>query len=80
MRIVLVGWAEDDWRIYRQAQWMGEVRSDPEAATRPKRHFDIEEDAFRDVLGRWGPERLGADSQAADSALAAAGAAEVKRP
>ena len=79
MRIVLVGWEDQDWRIYRQPQWMGELRAHPEAASMPRRHFDIEEEVYRDLLDRWGPGGLGASPESAASALHAAGAVEVMR-
>ena len=41
IRIVLVGWAENDWRAFRQPQWMAQVRETAEAASLPRLHFDI---------------------------------------
>ncbi len=46
IRAVLVGPHEGTWRLYRQPQWMAEVRRDPSATARPRRIFDIEDDAF----------------------------------
>ena len=80
MRIVLVGWSDGDWRLYRQPQWIGEVRRQPEAAARPRRHFDIEEDAFRSCLDAWQHDAAGASLQSALARLAHHGATEVAGP
>jgi hypothetical protein len=79
IRAVLVGWAVDDWRLYRQPQWMAEVRRSPESAQLPRHHFDIEDDAFRVALERWAAQGA-SDLQAATELLAALGAVEVVRP
>jgi hypothetical protein len=79
IRIVLVSWGEDDWRIYRQSQWIGEVRRRPEAATRPRRHFDIAEGAFKVCLDEWAHAGAGASRQAALDCLDRHGAVEVHR-
>ncbi len=50
IRAVLVEAPEGPWRLYRQQQWMAEVRRDPSAADRPRHHFDIEEPGFAEAL------------------------------
>lgn len=75
IRIVLVGWAENDWRTYRQPQWMAQVRNSPEAATLPRFHFDIEEDAYQAVLSDWD----GSGHEPARNVLANRGAIEIQR-
>ena len=80
MRIVLVSRAAGNWRTYRQPQWMGEVRRDPDAAALPRRHFDVEEDAYRACLDEWDRAGAGASEAAALACLARHGAAEVAGP
>ncbi len=80
IRAVLVGWKDGDWRLFRQPQWMAEVRRAPEASTRPRRHFDIEEDAFGAVLEAWTVEDGGASLEAATGLLGRFGAVEVTGP
>jgi hypothetical protein len=79
IRLVLVGWGEDDWRIYRQSQWIGQVRRQPGAATRPRRHFDIDEDAYKVCLDQWAHAGAGTSRQSALDCLARQGAVEVRR-
>jgi len=79
MRIVLVGWAEGDWRTYRQPQWMGEVRADPSATARPRRHFDLDESGYAACLADWKGGTAGTSLQAALATLARHGAVEVVR-
>jgi len=50
IRAVLVGPPGGPWRLFRQPQWMAEVRRDPAAAGLPRHHFDIEESAFGEAL------------------------------
>ena len=75
IRIVLVGWADDDWRAYRQPQWMAQVRESPEAASLPRLHFDIDADAYKTALAGWD----GSSRVAAVGVLAGLGAVEVRR-
>ena len=75
IRIVLVEWHEGDWRLYRQPQWMAQVRETPEAATRPKMHFDIGENAYHEALSYWD----GTSREAAVGRLVGGGAVEVRR-
>ena len=76
MRIVLVGHSEEDWLTYRQPQWMGEVRKDPGRTALPRRHFDIDEDAYRAYLEE---DPGGSDLPTAVAKLARHGASEVLR-
>ncbi len=73
--IVLAGWADHDWRLYRQPQWMAQVREAPEATQLPRVHFDIAEDAYKGALAEW-------DSTSRDAAIEALtrrGAVQVRR-
>ena len=79
IRVVLAGWKEDDWRIYRQSQWMGEVRRDPSAASLPRHQFDIGEDAYSTALADWERARAGASRETARDYLARFGAVEILR-
>jgi hypothetical protein len=79
IRVVLVGWREGDWRIYRQPQWIGQVRRQPEAAVRPRLHFDIDEDAYKTCLDEWAHAGAGTSRQSALDCLARHGAIEVRR-
>ena len=80
MRIVLVGRSAGDWRTYRQPQWIGEVRRDPTASALPRRHFDIDEDAYRACLDDWKDRAAGASEASALACLARHGAVEVAGP
>jgi len=80
MRIVLVGRSGADWRTYRQTRWIGEVRRDPAASALPRRHFDIEEDAYRACLDDWDRGGAGSGEAAAVACLARHGAVEVAGP
>ena len=75
IRIVLAGWADDDWRAYRQPQWMAQVRVAPEVASLPRLHFDIEEAAYTTALAGWD----GSSRAAAVEVVAGLGAVEVRR-
>ncbi len=77
-RMVLVGWAEDDWRLDRQPQWMAEVRRSPEATRLPRHHFDLKEDVLAMVLESWAPDGAGTSLQAARERLARLGAVEIQ--
>jgi hypothetical protein len=77
IRIVLVGWSENDWRILRQEQWMAEVRRDPSASGFSKAHFDIEEANYRALVEAWAREGLGSSRPMAVDQLARSGAVEV---
>jgi len=79
IRIVLAGLADDHWRLYRQTQWMGEVRDSPELATRPRLHFDIEEYAYKAALQDWDSARAFLSRETALHRLQAAQAVEVRR-
>jgi hypothetical protein len=78
IRVVLVGWAEDDWRLYRQPQWIGQIRRQPEASARPRRHFDVDEDSYKACLDEWTPAGAGSSRQSALDCLARHGAVEVR--
>jgi hypothetical protein len=75
IRIVLAGWADDEWRPYRQPQWMAQVRQSPESARLPRLHFDIDEDAYTSALAEWD----GSSREAAVALLLQFGAVEVRR-
>ena len=77
IRIVLAGRSERDWRTYRQEQWMAEVRRDPSAAGWPRSHHDVEEDAYRELIGTWTLEGHASSRTSALDRLARAGAIEV---
>ena len=79
-RTVLVGWAEDDWRLYRQPQWMAEVRRSPGATRLPRHHFDLGDEALAIALESWAREGAGTSFRAATGLLAKLGAAEVAGP
>jgi hypothetical protein len=76
-RAVLVGYSTTDWKLYRQPQWMAEVRRNPEGALLPKRYFDLEETAYRQALDRWA--EAGSSLEAAVGLLAQVGAIEITR-
>ena len=75
IRVVLAGWADDDWRPYRQPQWMAQVRQSPEAARLPRVHFDIAEAAYEAALAAWDGTRR----ESAVAALTSRGAMEILR-
>lgn len=75
IRIVLAGWADDDWRVYRQPQWMAQVRESPAAANLPRLHFDIEEAAYQAALATWD----GSSRATAVGLLHGLGGVEVRR-
>ncbi len=79
MRMVLVGWSQGDWRIYRQPQWIGEVRRDPAAVALPRRHFDVDEPAYLACLEEWKQGTAAASLPQALATLARHGAVEVVR-
>ncbi len=80
IRSVLVGFSEVDWRLFRQDRWMAEVRRDPAASSRPRRHFDIAEDAFRAAVAAWEAEGASAGRDRAIALLIRLGAVEVHAP
>lgn len=80
MRVVLVGWADGDWRLYRQSRWIGRVRERPEASAWPRWHFEIDEEEFRACLGRWDASGARNDREAALDLLRQCGASEVTPP
>ena len=80
VRAVLVGWADNDWRLYRQPQWMAEVRRSPEASSLPRRHFDVEETAFRQAVEAWEVERAGSTLSNSIALLERLGATEISLP
>jgi hypothetical protein len=80
IRAVLVGWSDDDWRLYRQPQWMAEVRRSPEASALPRRHFDIEDGDYSRVLAAWAPGSTGSSLADALEVLGRFGAVEIARP
>jgi hypothetical protein len=77
VRAVLVGRSESSWELYRQPQWMAEVRRDPSASELPRRHFDLEETAFARALEIWGREAAGSSLDSALATLNELGAVEV---
>jgi len=79
VRVVLVGWSDGDWKLYRQPQWMAEVRRDPTASTLPRRHFDLEESAFQQALKAWDREGAGSSLQLALEFLGRLGGVEALR-
>ncbi len=79
IRIVLVGLTATDWKLFRQPQWMAEVRREPQSASLPKRYFDINEDAYRQALDGWDTENAGSSCEAAVGFLDQLGATEIVR-
>ena len=79
MRIVLVERSDGDWRTSRQSQWMGEVRQDPNLATRPRHHFDIGEEDYARLLDDGKGGRAGPSLEGALAFLTKHGAVEVVR-
>jgi len=80
IRAVLVGWSEADWRVYRQPQWIAEVRRSPAASALPRRHFDVDEDAYAAALEAWSTAAAGAGEAAAVGYLVGLGAVEIAGP
>jgi hypothetical protein len=80
VRIVLAAEHGDDWRTYRQPQWIGLVRGRPDAAGWPRHHFDVDETAYLALLERWNRDRLGGSLDSALAALRQAGVAEIAGP
>ena len=74
-RVVLVGASPTDWRLYRQLQWVAEVRRRPDAASWPRRHFDLEDAAARRCFQAWDEARH--SEGAALAVLRSEGAIEV---
>ena len=79
IRAVLVGYSESRWQLFRQPQWMAEVRRNPQSATLPKRYFDIDEAAYRQVIDDWEPQGAGSSVETALEILGRFGASEVTR-
>jgi hypothetical protein len=79
IRIVLVGWAIDDWRLYRQPQWMAQVRDDPQVASYPRLHFDLAEETYQRLLNEWATSQAKSSREAAEALLTERGAVEVRR-
>ncbi len=77
IRIMLVGHAGNDWRLYRQPQWIGEVRRLPGRASLPRRAYDIEESAYNTCRSAWTDSGPGASEAKARAELARHGAVEV---
>ncbi len=80
IRTVLVGWSVNDWKLYRQPQWMAEVRRSPEATRLPRHHFDVPEAAFPVIVEAWDIEGAKASLDAARGLLAKHGAVEIAGP
>ncbi len=80
IRAVLVGYSTTEWKLFRQPQWMAEVRRNPQDAGLPKRYFDIEETSYREVLDRWKADGVGSDLDLALKLLSQFGVSEVTRP
>ena len=80
IRVVLVGRPNGLWQLYRQPQWMAEVRRDPTAAGLPRRHFDVPEAAYPLVLKAWDETGAGAGLEAALGLLGRHRAVEVRQP
>jgi hypothetical protein len=79
IRVVLVGYSETQWKLFRQPQWMAEVRRDPQASTLPKRYFDIEEAAYKQALDGWNNQNAGSHCVTAVEFLTKLGAIEIVR-
>ena len=77
IRIVLAERGDGDWRAYRQAQWIGEVRRDPDAALVARRHFDMEQPAYQEFLDASRAAGHALDRNEAMALLTAHGAREV---
>ena len=77
IRAVLVGYSATEWKLFRQPQWMAEVRRNPGSATFPKRYFDIEESGLRKAGEDW--ENQGSSIESALALLTSLGAVEVVR-
>jgi hypothetical protein len=77
IRVALVEWSEKDWRIFRQEQWMAEVRRNPSASGLTRIHFDIDESSYRTVLETWAREAHGSSRQSAVDRLVQSGAVEI---
>ncbi len=77
IRIVLAGEPAGTWHLFRQSQWMAKVRESPEAASWPRSHFDIDEEAYQAALGEW--EGSGGDLDRAIALLSRLGATEASR-
>jgi hypothetical protein len=80
IRVVLVGRSDTDWRLYRQPQWMAEVRRSPDAALLPRRHYDIEDSAMEEALAIWDRVGSGSSLEAASGLLTRLGASEITPP
>ncbi len=80
VRAVLVGHSPGDWRLYRQPQWMAEVRRDPASALLIKHYFDLEETAYRAALDRWTVSGAATGLDHALVLLGELGAREIRRP
>jgi len=80
IRAVLVGWTTENWRLYRQPQWMAEVRRNPEVTSLPRHHFDIGDDDFDFVLDAWTRKGAGTSLEAARTLLTRFGAVEIAGP
>jgi hypothetical protein len=79
IRAVLVGWSNADWKLYRQSQWMAEVRRTPEASVFPRHHFDIEESAFSRAIEAWKRDGACSSLEAGLELLSRLGALEIAR-
>ena len=77
IRVVLVEWSGKDWRIFRQEQWMAEVRRNPSAAGLTRIHFDVDEDSYRGVCETWDRGAHGSSRQSAVDRLLQSGAVEI---
>jgi len=75
IRIVLAVWSDGDWRVYRQTQWVAHLRRTPEAATRPRFYFEIDEAEYVAALAGWD----GSSRELALDLLERHGAREVRR-
>lgn len=77
IRVVLAGWAEDDWRLHRQLEWVAHVRRRPEASAWPRTHFDLPEEAYPALAAEWSRLGLGRSREAAVEALTGRGAVPI---
>ena len=80
IRAVLVGPFDGGWRLYRQQQWMAEVRRDPTAADRPRHYFDVEETAYTQALDALGHSEADPPDLDPFAILERLGAIAVARP
>jgi hypothetical protein len=77
VRVALVEWSEKDWRIFRQEQWMAEVRRDPSASGLARINFDLDANAYSELVETWTRGAHGSSRRSAVERLLRSGAVEV---